>query len=87
MSASIWTYFTKNKDEATCKTCHRVLKIPTGTTTTLRRHLESNGHEAERKEYQTLINQNSSPSTKNIIQSKLRYLNAEKCGQKITQTQ
>lgn len=40
-------------------------------------HSKGKVREPERKEYQSLINQNSSPSTKNIIQSKLTFVNAE----------
>lgn len=76
-SADIWKFFTKSKDEAKCNSCERVLKIPTGTTTTLKRHLESKGHEIQLQKYTALIQENSVGKTSGLTQIKLPYMNAE----------
>lgn len=76
-SAEIWKFFTRNKDEAICNSCERVLKTPTGTTTTLKRHLESKGHEIHLQKYTALIQENSAGKSSGLTQSKLTYVKAE----------
>lgn len=74
----VWNFFVKvtdNADTARCKKCDRLLKIPTGTTTTLKRHLETRNHENELESYVELMARTN--KKKPLLQTELNYTNLD----------